>query len=246
MRRLFLMVVYLAAAACSGDAPAPDRKARASLIASDPVVARALNDPLMSDPDLASRNEANAAIGFPDSHALPVLTASSFDADRARETLRLDLLNDGPIPDLPRPAQRAQGTPQPLALGPMANARQLLAAVDLPGGCADRLREDFALAASLPPVAVLPPRGMVMQAGGADRAPCGVRIIRYASAAAPQDVLQYHYAKAHRAGLQAVRYADPEPMIRARGAQSETLVVHARPGAHGLTSVDLIYRPRQR
>jgi hypothetical protein len=150
----------------------------------------------------------------------------------------LELLDQGQIPDLP-PAQKGR---QGRRLGPMASAVDLLAAVKAPARCAGRLKEDFALAASLPAVASLPPKGSVMQAGGADAEGCRLRIIRYASHAAPEDVLQYHYARAVRAGLKPRRYAAPEDSITASGNRGEALAVHARPGAHGLTSVDLVYR----
>jgi hypothetical protein len=81
-----------------------------------------------------------------------------------------------------------------------------------------------------------------VQAGGADTAPCRIRIIRYQTAAAPEDVLQYHYARALRGGLSAQRHAEPEAIIAATGKAGETLVVHVRPGPHGLSAVELLYR----
>ncbi|WP_143738141.1 hypothetical protein [Erythrobacter donghaensis] len=231
-----MMLLSLALAACADEA-AREEQTRAALIATDPVMARALADPLMSDPDLASRNEANAALGFADSHALPVIAASAADAGAARDRMRLELLAEGPIPNLPRAVRPGAGvTP----LGPMAIPEALLAAVGAPATCASGLKEDFALAASLPPLAALPPQAMVVQAGGADGPGCALRIIRYRTAAGPEDVLQYHYAKARRAGLKAVRHAVPEDILRAEGKGGERLTVHARPGAHGLTAVDLI------
>ena len=241
MRAVTLALLALGLAACGNEA-AREAADQAALVAEDPVIARALNDPLMSDPDLASRNEANAALGFPDSHALPVIAARGADASAAREAQRMALLADGPIPNLPRPRERKEGEAALKALGPMASAGDLLEAVGAPATCAARLREDFALAASLPPPAALPPEARVMQAGGADGKGCGLRIIRYTTAAAPEDVLQYHYTKARRAGLRAARYAEPEAILRARGKNGAALTIQARPALHGLTGVDLIYR----
>ena len=242
MRRVIAFLLCLGAAACS--ARAPNAADEYAAIAQDPVVARALHDPLMSDPDLASRNEANAAIGFADSNALPVLPAGSDEAQAAREALRLDLLGAGAIPDLP-PANEGEGGKP---LGPMASAADLLAAVGAPARCAGALKEDFALAAALPPVAAIPPDAMVVQAGGADAQGCRLRIIRYRSAAPIIDLLQYHYARASRAGLSAARYGAPEDIVaakgRAKGQGSERLTVHIRPAAGGLNGVDLIYRAR--
>jgi hypothetical protein len=83
---------------------------------------------------------------------------------------------------------------------------------------------------------------MVVQAGGADVDPCRLRIIRYQTPAVPEDVLQFHYALAVRAGLAAARHDQPEDLIAATGKSGEALVVHARPGPHGLTAVALLYR----
>lgn len=237
MRPAIALLLCFGVAACGGGAP---RDARDAAIAEDPVIARALHDPLMSDPDLASRNEANAAIGFIDSDALPVFPVRSDDIQRAREALRLDLLGSGAIPDLPPAAQGEGGKP----LGPMASPQDLLAAVGAPARCAAALTEDFALAASLPPAAAIPPDAMVVQAGGADAQGCRIRIIRYRSAAPIIDLLQYHYARSQRAGLSAVRHATPEDMVTAKGKGAERLTVHIRPAANGLNGVDLIYRSR--
>ncbi|WP_066532356.1 hypothetical protein [Erythrobacter sp. CCH5-A1] len=237
MRRAFIPLGLLALLAACG--PGEDEAARdAALIATDPVIARALRDPLMSDPDLASRNEAAAAIGFADSAALPVLTGSSEAAASAREAMRIELLESGPLPDLP-PASEAAG---PALLGPMSGPQELLAAVGAPGSCAAGLKEDFALAAGLPPAAALPPRAMVVQAGGSEVKGCALRIIRYLTPAAPEDVLQYHHVRAARAGLAPTRHAAPGDSIAARGKGAERLVVSLRKAANGLTGVTLVHR----
>lgn len=248
MRALLPLMLCLTAA-CSDGPEGGVAVPGAGLIDSDPVIARALHDPLMSDPDLASRNEANAALGAPDSQALPVLPATSADASAAREAMRLELLATGPIPDLPRlPGAKEEDeaeTPAPAPLppmGPMAPPADLLAALGLPPTCAARLSEDFALAASLPAAAALPPQGMVMQAGGSEAAGCRLRIIRYVSAAPLVDVLQYHFARASRAGLTGQRQDEPAAMIIAAGKGEEKLVVEARRAAHGMTGVTLLYR----
>jgi hypothetical protein len=236
MPRAFLPLLCLLAAACSQDGKDP--AADAAVIAQDPVLARALHDPLMSDPDLASRNEANAAIGFADSSALPVIAATTERTEAAREAARLELLEGGAIPDLPAPRKDARGKP----LGPMAGRDDLLAAIGAPAGCAGRLREDYALAAALPAPAVLPPLAMVVQAGGSDAPGCRIRIIRYHTAAAPQDVLQYHYVTATRAGFTATRYAAPEDILAARDTGGQVLLIHVRPGPHGLSAATLLWR----
>ncbi len=192
----------------------------------------------MSDPDLASRNEAAAAIGFADSAALPVLAGSSETAAAARDAMRIELLESGALPDLP-PASKARG---PALLGPMSGPLELLAAVGAPGTCARGLTEDFALAANLPPAAAIPPRAMVVQAGASKAKGCALRIVRYLTPAAPEVVLQYHHVRARRAGLAPTRHAAPGDSIAATGKGVERLVVSIRQAANGLTGVTLVYR----
>ncbi len=237
MRRAFIPVGFsalLAACGPGGGGAAPG----AGEIAADPVIARALHDPLMTDPDLASRNEANAAIGFADSTALPVLAGSTEAAAAARAAMRIELLESGTLTDLP-PASKAAGG---VVFGPMSGAEELLGAVGAGGTCAEGLKEDFALAASLPPPAQIPPRAMVVQAGGSVARGCAVRIIRYLTPAAGTEVLQYHHVRASRAGLSSRRYAAPGDSIAARGTGAERLVVSLRQAANGLTGVTLVYR----
>lgn len=223
-------------AACTPSAGGPQEDAQ--LIARDPVVARALHDPLLTDPDLASRNEANAAISFIDSAALPVMAPQPAEARKMVEVMRIDLLEGGPLTDLPA----AEAGPGGAVLGPTSDPADLLGAVDAPAECAATLREDFALAASLPPVAMIPPRAMVMQAGGTDAPGCGVRIVRYATAAPVEDVLHYHYTRAARAGLAPRRFAKPADSMAAGFQGGERIVVHLRRTPQGLTGVTLVYR----
>ncbi|MDC8755035.1 hypothetical protein OIK40_10335 [Erythrobacter sp. sf7] len=237
MRRFYaLLPLPVLLAACSA---APEAGGQGNPVARDPVVARALNDPLMSDPDLSARNEANALLGFADQSALPLIPATTDSAQEAREAGRLELLDGGSIPPLPRPVD-GRG---PLS-APVATARDGLAALGAPANCLGALTEDFRWAADLPQAAVIMPYGMVVQAGGADTAGCGLRIIRYQTQAAPEDVLQYHYVRAGRAGLSPVRHAEGGDSIAGRADDGEALVVAVRKAAGGMTAVDLFYRSR--
>lgn len=229
-----LLLPALGLAAACGQQGMPAATPDAALIAQDPVIARALHDPLLTDPDLASRNEANAAIGFPDSAALPVLGPDPDEAKRTREAMRLELLAGGPIPPLP-----AAGAAAGPVLGPRSKGGELLAAVGAPADCAGALAEDFARAADLPPPAAMPPRTMLVQAGGADKAGCKVVILRYLSPVPRDELLQYHHTRALRAGLAPARSRDA---ISAGGKGAERLVVHVRAAPGGLSGVTLVYR----
>lgn len=234
MRYALVLVILGVLAACSagerdGDAVDP--------LASDPMVARALHDPLMSDPDLSALNEANAVLGFAGDNALPVLPATPEAAQAAREAGRLELIEGGEIAALPSPAQ---------GIGPMpgrgASANELLTAIGAPQSCVSVLEQGFVWAAALPEPAAIMPQGTVMRAGGADTAACKLRIIRYHTPAAGDDVLEYHFTRAVRAGLRPLRYAERGESLAARAAGGEAWVVAVRESASGFTEVDLLYR----
>jgi hypothetical protein len=221
-------------AACSG---APGDGAVGDPFAADPLVAAALHDPLMSDPDLSARNEANAVLGFAADTALPLLPAGPEAAQAAREAGRLELLAEGTMPPLPA------AVPSRVALpAPGAGAEEGLAALGAPDSCIAALEEGFGWSASLPQVAAIMPQGMVVQAGGSAQARCGLRVIRYHTAAPPEDVLQYHYVRAGRAGLDPQRHAGEGDSISGRGPSGEAMLVIVRKAASGLAAVDLYYR----
>ncbi len=218
---------------CS-DETAPEINRAAS--GGDPLLARALNDPLMVDPDLAYRNEANAAITIRHDHALPPLKASAGADGSAREAARLALLEGGPIVDLPDPVSGAG----PSALGGLRTANAILEALGADGACSTDLSESFAWAARLPELASVMPHGMVSHAAGSDANGCSVRVIRYVTAATPEDALEYHYNRAGRGGLRVTRFGAPEDSIR--GSRGDVqLFAQARPANDGMSTVDLIY-----
>jgi hypothetical protein len=236
MRCTSLLVLSVLLAACSG---ARDDSGQGDPFATDPLVAAALHDPLMSDPDLSTRNAANTVLGFASDTALPLLPATPDAAQAAREAGRLELLEGGDIPALPAPVA-GRG---PLS-GAGASARDGLAVLGVPEICFSAVGEGFRWAVDLPQAAAIMPQGMVVQAGGADTARCAFRIIRYRTPAAPEDVLQYHYVRADRAGLRPVRHADGGGSLVARKDGGEALVVAVGTAAGGLTAVDLFYRAR--
>lgn len=202
----------------------------------DPLVSRTLNDPLMVDPDLAYRNEANAIVTIRHDHALPPHMSSSETAERARDAARRELLETGPVRDHPTAIAEEKG--EELSLG--MSAADIIKAVGAPSKCNGKLEEGLVWAARMPDPARVMPHGMSLQAAGSDGAECYMRIVRYVTPAGLDDVLQYHFNRADRARMRATRHSKPEAILDAsRG--SEHLIVHARPGSAGTTRVDLIY-----
>ena len=231
---VFCLALSGLVAACSQAEQEPDV---ATALAADPLVARALHDPLMSDPDLSVLNEANAVFGFAGDSALPFIPATPEAAQAAREAGRIELLEAGEISPLPDPA----GTGSPLP-GRGASAGELVAALGAPASCSGALQQGFVWAASLPAPAAIMPQGMTVRAAGTAAPGCALRLVRYHTAAAAADVLEYHHNRALRAGLSSERFAEGGEGIVARTPRGETLLVSVRPTASGLTEVDLAYR----
>ncbi|MFL0672382.1 MAG: hypothetical protein ACJLS3_13455 [Erythrobacter sp.] len=213
------------------------RSAKPGAALADPVMARALHDPLMSDPDLARRSQANAAIAFADSGALPVFAATPEAAARARDAARAELLAAGSIPAATAVTPGSGGA----ALADQAAPAELLAAAGAPGACRAGVREGFGWAARLAAPAAIMPQGMVDEAAGSDAARCRVRVVRYQTAASVDDAVAYHDTLAQRAGFTVQRYAEPEAILAASGKKGETLRVHVRRLDSGMSAVDLVF-----
>ncbi|WP_298465256.1 hypothetical protein [uncultured Erythrobacter sp.] len=236
-RPIILAVLPPLMLAACGDEAASD--GTSSAVSSDPLLARALNDPLMVDPDLAYRNEANAAITIRHDHALPLFEGSDEAAQRAREEARLQLLEAGSVLDLPN-AAIGEGVG---SLAGETTAPGMINAIGGPAACTESLSEGFEWAARLPDAAQVMPHGMVQQAAGGSASGCSVRVVRYLTPATIEDALEYHYNRAHRAQLRVERFSKPEQIVRASRGSTQ-FIVHARPAPNNMSAVDLIYWQR--
>ena len=235
MRCRAILVAFAAAvslSACSEETAADEPSVVNEI---DPYLARALNDPLMVDPDLAYRNEANAAITIGYDHALPSFKRSDEATSRARETARLELLENGPIEDLPF----ASESPGPASLEEQFGVGAVLEVLQVPLECREDVTGDFAYAATMPNSARIMPHGMVRVAAAASQATCKMRLVRYVTPAAIEDALQYHYTIAKREGLEPAYYTQPEASLIAdrRGTHVQVFV---RKTSGDLTAVDVV------
>lgn len=230
---LGVIVSALVVSGCGSDSL--DGSAAMIAATPDPVVARTLNDPLMVDPDLVYRNEAYSALTIRYDHALPPHRSTTENAEAAREAARRELLVDGPMAELPVASAERMG----IELAPGMTADEIIKASGAPERCLGKLDEGLVWAARMPVAATVMPHGMTMQAAGAETERCKMRIVRYVTPVDVEDVLRYHFNRANRAGMQAMRYSNPEAILSAsRGSQQ--LRVYARAGQGGTSSVDLI------
>jgi len=210
--------------------------ASVDVLIQDPLLSQALNDPLMVDPDLAWRNEANAVIAFRDGHPLPLFEASEDFTARARDAARLELLEDGQIPAVP-PASSGQGN---ASLAQLTDAASIIEAVGSRSDCIEDLDDDLMWSTALPPTSSIMPHGMVQQAAGVDQGTCVVRVVRYLTPVGIEDALEYHFVKADRARFRMERFDAPETQLRGERRDQE-LAVHVRAGPNGMTAVDVVH-----
>lgn len=182
------LLAPLLLAGCGQDS-VPDRP-------QDPAIAAALADPLMTDMDLASQNrseDALSGIGLPDG-SLPPLDHEPSDISAARdEALRLagGALKQAPRIEAAQSARIAASTPAQLA------ARAGFAG----GACGGALQYGAIWAARLPAGLDIYPRGHVIDAAGADRQGCALRVVRYVSPVPVADIADFHFTRLEGASV---------------------------------------------
>jgi len=213
-------------AACSGDDKSDDRNAQR-----DPVAAAALDDPLMTDPDLTGQNRGNAALdgGLPDG-ALPDFKRNPEEVTAAKA--EAERLLGKPIPAAPEPAKSAKAS----RLAEAVTLQALVGAVGLGGDCASKMDYSFAWAARLPTALPIYPRGHALAAGGSDQAGCKLRAVRYVTPVGPGDVIAFYLTSAGAAKLAAERSREGDDEV----VSGKGYALFARKRGDGLTEVDLI------
>ena len=234
---IFCAAPFLALSVLTACSETQDERAYASsVLAQDPILARALNDPLMSDPDLASRNLSNAVIAFHDSQPLPPIGANEEAASRAREAVRLDLLTGGQVESLPAAIE----TDDAVSLASFTNAGDMIEAVGSRADCIESMDASLLWSTQMPATSAIMPHGMIQAAAGADSDRCVIRVVRYHTPVGVDDALEYHFNKAAREGFDVDHIKAPEAQLRGEW-RNEQIAVHVRPGPRGLAEVDVIH-----
>ncbi|MCW1430447.1 hypothetical protein [Novosphingobium sp. JCM 18896] len=201
----------------------------------DPAVIDALADPIMTDPELASQNDAHAAISVTGavSAALPPIEADDDAIDAAKdEAARL-------VGGMPAAA------PDPAAanLEPFresVTAAQMAVAARVPGSdCAARVSYTARWATALPEPLSVYPRGAVDEAAGSD-AGCRLRVVHFRTPVAVDDVLGFYHARLRAAGFAVQHQADGADHLLRGNKGGTGYVVYLRAGEDGLTMADVV------
>jgi hypothetical protein len=215
LRRLSLVFV-VALAACGDDAAPVATQPR------DPQVAQALNDPLMTDPDLSSRNEGAAALTVESDFSQPVLPATPEEIAAAKAAAAVAV---GGVERL-----RPLGEPERAANGSFAHF--------IDAACRQRLQRSAIWAARLPASTPIYPRGHTATASGSDAPECRVREVTYTTPVSPADVIAFHAAMARRSGQPASYARAGDDLSLAGGGGSLHFEVRVRAeGDHSLVRI---------
>lgn len=221
----FLLV--LALPAC-GKEEKPDPRADR-----DSAVAKALDGPLMTDPDLVGPSRVDSALtgGGPASAEIPLDKNTPAEAEAARLAAR-DLLGGAPI----EPAPAAARTLPASRLAKAITLEAGLAALGIaPAQCPAKLAYSFGWAAQLPPALPIYPRGHALVAGGSDDPACKQRAVRYVTPVAAGDVVDFYFAAARRGGLAPEHGREgTDEVVTGKG-----FAVFAKAGGSGMTEVNL-------
>ncbi|PKB25958.1 hypothetical protein B0I00_1166 [Novosphingobium kunmingense] len=203
----------------------------------DPVIAAALADPLLADPDLTGQNMGGAALtgGGPATAPIPPDKRGRDESDAALAAAR-DLLG-GTIEPAPPAATKQTASRLAGALTAPAIARAL--GLGTPA-CADRVDYSAIWAARLAPPFEVYPRGHVGQSAGTDAPGCRLRVVGFSTPVAPDEVLAFYATRARRAGFAVARRDEGADSVLSGGKGTARYAVAARDRGDGLTEAILV------
>lgn len=193
----------------------------------DPIVASALQAPLMSDATLSQ--SANADTIRPPSRPDP----ESVPTDDPATAVAASPLPAAPVA---KPCPDCAAARSALTLAALIAAQRNPAVA----ACAPRLRYSAEWANRLPSGLALYPDAHVAEAAGTDDAGCGIRVARFASAAPVARLIDWYYATAGTGGWAPMHRADG-PLHAASGQRRDArFTVYVTPRAGGGSDVTLV------
>lgn len=202
----------------------------------DPAAEQALNDPLMTDPDLAGQNEGNAALSAGTDRSLPPENTTPEAIASARSEAAALVGGADALKPAPR-AKKVEGDiPESAALTSAARA------AITPGGanCAEQVRYSASWAAKLPAAFPVYPRGSTQEAAGTDRGECALRVVNFLTAVPLDDVLAFYHTRAKASGYSAEHIVKDGDNILSGTKGDAAFVVYGRRLRNKLTEIDLV------
>lgn len=228
----FSMLLACALAACGGDRPEPVAKRV------DPAVRVALNDHILTDPDLSRQNEGNAALTGGVDHALPLPNDSLRAIDAAREEARALVGGRDRFYRLP-PAEERDVE---VALESRITIAARAAYAGASDACVGSLERGFIWAARMPAPFPIYPRGATQEAAGSDAEACALRAVNFRTPVPLEEVLAFYHTRALAAGFSSSLAVAGAESVLSGTREGTSFAVYARTNGSGLTEVDLVTR----
>ncbi|ABC62665.1 hypothetical protein [Erythrobacter litoralis] len=231
MRKATPLAVLTILAACSGETEEPP-----IVRERDPATVQALNHQIMTDPDLAGLNEANAALTGGFDHSLPPIVDTPEAIDAARREAAEIVGGSSNLADLGQPEASDANLPE-VARFVVTELARVTVGTEV---CAAQASYTASWAARMPQQFPIYPRGNVIEAAGSDDAACSLRAIRFLTPVPREDLFAFYAARAKAAGLPA-RYSETGDFHRMEGAKgARKFAVVARQRASGISEVGLV------
>lgn len=201
----------------------------------DAAVIDALADPIMTDPELASQNDAHAAISVTGavSAALPPIEAGDDAIDAAKDEAAR-LTGGAPATVTDPAAADLTSFRESVTAGQMAVVARVSGS-----DCAARVTYTARWATALPEPLSVYPRGAVDEAAGND-AGCRLRAVHFRTPVAVDDVLGFYHARLRAAGFAVRHEADGAEALLRGSKGGARYVVYLRQGEDGLTMADIV------
>ncbi len=236
VKSISIFSLALALVAC-GD----DKQADQGTVEQDPAITGALGDQIMVDPDLASQNRGNAALGGggPAIGEVPLQNRSP-EAIAAAKAEAVSLAG-GAIEAAPAPGAATAGSPASKAITAAAMAG------NLPGAgtnCAEKVDYTALWATKLPAALEIYPRGAVQEAAGTDKDGCHLRVVNFTTPVGVKDVIDFYYTRTRKAGYSAQYRLEGADRVLGGAKPAAAYVIYVRKLASGLTEVDLVANGR--
>lgn len=191
----------------------------------DPIVQRALNDPLMIEPDLVSQNLGNSALEFDIGHPLPPENDGPASVLTAREEAFAELGGSSGLKNLP-----SVGGEVELADAEAFDTVGRLDRLALSRNCEAQLRFSATWVAKLPDRLQPFPRGSAKEAVGSASGNCRAVAALYLTPVPIEDVLRYHFSRLDEGGARS---------SYARGANWHSLSGSLDGGRYEITAREL-------
>lgn len=239
MRAALTLSVALALAAC-GEAPSDDPLAtlesELAAGAGDPAVTAALADPIMTDPMLVARANANAVRPPSGPYTAPIPAS-----DVAARGSTADLISRETLAAAPAAGDES--------CSDCAAARGALTlatlAAPIAGQCAAQLGYSNGWATRLPAAVPLIPNARIIEAAGVSNAGCDLRVVRFWSDLPSDTLVDWYFTRAKAARYTSERQADAVGQrLSGRRSDGQHYALFVDPRDGGGSDVALVVRTR--